>query len=177
MARENSSLEIREALPEDVPAIAALHVATFEEAHGSLEAPTYELRESQWREMFAQQADAFCYVAQSPDGELVGFARGTPHDGSVDGFDGELDKIYVLGAWHRNGIGRALVERVACRFLDRGVGSMLLFGDAASSANGFYERLGAERLLSRDGEFHGGYGWRDLRRLVGRPSDEGPPSR
>lgn len=171
MARENSSLKVREALPDDVPALAALHVATFEEAHGSLEAPTYELRESQWREMFAQQADSFCYVAQSPDGELVGFARGAPHDGSVDGYDGELDKIYVLRAWHRNGIGRALVERVACRFLDRGVGSMLLFGDAASSANGFYERLGAERLLSKEGEFHGGYGWRDLRRLVERPND------
>ena len=63
------------------------------------------------------------------------------------------------------------------RFLDRGVSSMLLFGDAASSSNGFYERLGAERLLSKEGEFHGGYGWRDLRRLVDRPSDEGPASR
>jgi GNAT superfamily N-acetyltransferase len=177
MIRESESLEFREAVPDDVPALAALHVTTFEEAHGSLEAPTYELRESQWREAFAHPGDTFCYVCESPAGELVGFAKGTPHDGSVDGFDGELDKIYVLRAWHRHGIGRALIERVACRFLDRGVRSMLLFGDAGSPANGFYERLGAERLLSREGEFHGGYGWRDLRHLVDRPSEETPEPR
>jgi ribosomal protein S18 acetylase RimI-like enzyme len=171
MADERSPVEIREAVPEDVPALAALHVTTFEETHGSLEAPTYELRESQWRKAFGDGADAFCYVAQAPDGELVGFARGTPHDGSVDGFDGELDKIYVLRAWHRRGIGRALLERVACRFLDRGVGSMLLFGDAGNPSNAFYERLGAERLFSKEGEFHGGYGWRDLRRLANRSTE------
>jgi len=39
---------------------------------------------------------------------------------------------------------------------------MLLFGDAANPSNGFYEAFGAERLYSADGEFHGGYDWRDL---------------
>jgi GNAT superfamily N-acetyltransferase len=110
--------------------------------------------------------DWFCYVAAAPDGQLVGFAKGEPHDGGVPGFEGELDKIYVLRAWHRSGIGRALVEQVARRFLAQGVASMLLFGDARNPSNGFYERLGAERLFSPEGEFHGGYGWRDLRRLV-----------
>jgi hypothetical protein len=46
--------------------------------------------------------------------------------------------------------------------------SMLLFGDARSSSNGFYEHLGAERLLSAEGEFHGGYGWQELAGLVER---------
>ena len=43
---------------------------------------------------------------------------------------------------------------------------MLLFGDAANPSNGLYEAFGAERLYSADGEFHGGYGWRDLQLLV-----------
>jgi len=81
-------------------------------------------------------------------GELVAFAKGTLHDGGVPGFAGELNKIYVLRQYHRQGIGRRLVAHVARRFLDQGVGSMLLFGDARSPSNGFYERLGAERLLS-----------------------------
>ena len=109
---------------------------------------------------------SFSYVAQVPGGQLVGFAKGTLHDGGVPGFAGELDKIYVLRAWHRRGIGRALVQAVAGRFLDQDVGSMLLFGDARNPSNGFYERLGAERLISPQGDFHGGYGWRDLQRLV-----------
>ena len=43
---------------------------------------------------------------------------------------------------------------------------MLLFGDAASPSNGFYEALGAARLYNERGEFDGGYGWQDLRTLV-----------
>ena len=64
-----------------------------------------------------------------------------------------------------------LVCRVASRFLGQGVTSMLLFGDARSPSNGFYEHLGAERLLSPEGEFHGGYGWRDLAALAQRCGD------
>lgn len=158
--------QVREARADDVPALAALHVATFKEAHGHRGAPSYELRESQWRAAFERESNWFCYVAETRDGELVGFAKGTLHDGGVPGFEGELNKIYVLRARHRSGIGRALVEHVARRFLARGINSMLLFGDARSPSNGFYERLGAERLVSPKGEFHGGYGWRDLRQLV-----------
>lgn len=157
---------IREARADDVPAVAALHVATFKEAHGQHRAPSYELREAQWLAAFEHEHDWFCYVAETPDGQLVGFAKGTLHDGGVPGFQGELNKIYVLRARHRSGIGRALLEHVARRFLTQGVSSMLLFGDARNPSNGFYERLGAERLYSAEGEFHGGYGWRDLRQLL-----------
>lgn len=159
-------VEIREARADDLPALVALHVATFKEAHGQRGAPTNELREAQWRAIFERESTWFCYVAEAPDGQLVGFAKGERHDGGVPGFEGVLDKIYVLRAWHRRGIGRALVEQVARRFLMQGISSMLLFGDARSPSNGFYERLGAERLFSPDGDFHGAYGWRDLHRLI-----------
>lgn len=164
MANEESAVGIREARPSDLEALAALHVVTFREAHGVRGAPGHALRESQWRAAF-ERGDGFCYVAEGA--ELVGFARGTLHDGGIPGFAGELNKIYVLRRWHGHGIGRRLVEQVAQRFLERGVTSMLLFGDRASPSNGFYERLGAERILTPSGDFHGGYGWRDLRRLIG----------
>ena len=165
---------IREARREDIPALAHLHVATFEETHGRLGAPAYELRERQWRAAFDGAATWFCYVAEDARGDLVAFAKGTLHDGGVPGFAGELNKIYVLRRHHRQGIGRRLIAHVARRFLDQGVGSMLLFGDARSPSNGFYERLGAERLVSAEGEFHGGYGWRDLHGLT-LPSGSAPP--
>ncbi len=162
----NSTFQVREGGSDDIPALAALHVATFREAHGRLGAPNYELRERQWRAAFEKGGAWFTCVAALPDGQLVGFARGTLHDGGVPGFQGELNKIYVLRRWHHHGIGRQLVGHVARRFLERGITSMLLFGDARSPSNGFYEHLGAERLLSAEGEFHGGYGWRNLRDLV-----------
>ncbi|HEY0995029.1 MAG TPA: GNAT family N-acetyltransferase [Gemmatimonadaceae bacterium] len=152
--------------PSDVEAVAALHVETFREAHGRLGAPSPALRQRQWREAFEGAGDWFGFVAEGPEGGLVGFAKGTRHDGGIPEFQGELNKIYVLRRWHRRGIGRQLVAHVARRFVAQGVTSMLLFGDARSPANGFYERLGAQRLLGADGAFHGGYGWRDLGPLV-----------
>src|SRR5881396_1578424 len=80
------ALRIREARPEDIPALAQLHVETFKETHGRFSAPTYELRERQWRTAFESQGDWFCYVVEGPRGELVGFAKGTLHDGGVPGF-------------------------------------------------------------------------------------------
>jgi len=165
------SFIIREANLDDVPAIARLHVHTFNETHrgGRAGGPTYELRASQWREVFTiTDGSWFCFLAEDNGGELIGFAKGTLHDGGVPGFAGELNKIYVLREFHRNGVGRLLLCNVANRFMQQDIMSMLLFGDAASPSNGFYETFGAERLYSDKGEFHGGYGWRDLNLLITR---------
>jgi GNAT superfamily N-acetyltransferase len=165
------AFHLREARDTDIQALARLHVQTFTETHrgGRPGGPTYELRERQWREAFERQDGSwFAYVIEDDDGELVGFAKGTPHDGGVPGYAGELNKIYLLQRVQRHGLGRLLLRAVARRFIERGVTSMLLFGDAANPSNGFYEAFGAERLHSPGGEFHGGYGWCDLAALVTR---------
>jgi ribosomal protein S18 acetylase RimI-like enzyme len=165
------AFHIRDAREDEVPALAGLHVQTFDEAHrgGRAGGPSYELRERQWREAFAvKDGNWFCLVIENDTGELVGFAKGTLHDGGVPGFVGELNKIYVLRRFHRQGLGRLLLCNVARRFLERGITSMLLFGEATNPSNGFYEAFGAERLQSPGGEFHGGYGWRDLQLLACR---------
>lgn len=165
------AFRLREARESDIPALAELHVQAFNETHrgGRAGGPSYELRERQWRETFdTRDGSWFCYVIEDDRGELVGFAKGTPHDGSVPGYAGTLNKIYLLQRVQRHGLGRLLLCAVARRFLERGVTSMLLFGDAASPSNGFYEAFGAERLYSASGEFHGGYGWRDLAGLIAR---------
>jgi len=123
---------------------------------------------TRWREFFDRDDGfSFCVVLEDARGALVGFAKGERHDGGVPGYAGELNKIYLLRRVQRRGLGRMLLSAVAARFMERGVTSMLLFGDAASPSNGFYEASGGERLYSEQGEFHGGYGWPDLRRLAG----------
>jgi len=166
-----SAFQLREARANDIPALASLHVNTFNETHrgGRSGGPSYELREQQWREAFGRPAGGwFCYVIEDDRRELVGFAKGTPHDGGVPGYAGELNKLYLLRRVQRHGLGRLRVCAVARRFVEEGVNSMLLFGDANSPSNGFYEALGGERLVSDSGEFHGGYGWRDLGALITR---------
>jgi GNAT superfamily N-acetyltransferase len=167
------SFHIRDASSDDVARLARLHVQTFNETHrgGRSGGPSYELRERQWREAFmATDRSWFCLVVEDDNGQLVAFAKGTPHDGGVPGFAGELNKIYALRQVHRQGLGRLLLCGVARRFLGQGVTSMLLFGEATNPSNGFYEAFGAERLYSENGEFNGAYGWRDLHVLVDRCS-------
>jgi ribosomal protein S18 acetylase RimI-like enzyme len=165
---------LREMTSADVPAVAALHVATFNETHTlNNDGPTYELRESQWRAFFqAPDRHWFGLVIEDEHGELIGFAKGQPHDGGVPGFEGELNKIYLLRRYHGLGLGRRLLCDVARRFLERGMSSMLLFGDAENPSNEFYEAMGGERLGINPGPFHGSYGWRDLHKLTERCGSE-----
>jgi len=90
------AFHLREPNESDIPALARLHVQTFNETHrgGRTGGPSYELRERQWREAFERQDGSwFCYVIEDDGGELVGFAKGTPHDGGVPGYAGELNKV------------------------------------------------------------------------------------
>src|SRR5262245_4701063 len=125
---------IRDATSADIPALARLHVTTFNETHtaGLNNGPTYELRESQWRAAFdSQDGSWFCLVIEGAGGELIGFAKGQryAHPDQPD-FAGELNKVYLLRKHHRQGLGRRLLGHVARRFLSQGITSILLFGDA-----------------------------------------------
>jgi ribosomal protein S18 acetylase RimI-like enzyme len=163
------TFRIRDATHADIRALAALHVQTFNETHrgGRDEGPSHALRSDQWRQTFADTTGSwFCLLVEDDQGELVGFAKGIPHDGGVPGFAGELNKLYLLRRVQRQGLGRQLLCSVARRFLEQGISSMVLFGEATSPSNGFYEAFGAERLHAANGEFHGGYGWRDVQTLL-----------
>jgi GNAT superfamily N-acetyltransferase len=162
------SLLIRDATARDIPALARLHVTTWDATHGwRPNGPTYELRERQWRETFGQvDGGWFCLVVERPNGDLVGFAKGVRYDGDLPGYGGELNKIYLLREYQRQGLGRRLVGYVARRFLSQGITSMVLFGEATNPSCRFWEVVSGERLNTANGEFHGGYGWRDLRSLA-----------
>jgi L-amino acid N-acyltransferase YncA len=162
---EVDSTRLRDAQQPDVPAVARLHVAAFNETHGP--GPTYDTRFRQWTEKFSRsETFLFCVVLEVDSEALVGFASGERYSHEdLPAYRGELNKIYLLRAYQGRGLGRVLLSAAAVRFLERGVDSMVLFGDARSPSNGFYEAMGGSRLYSPAGEFHGGYGWADLRGL------------
>jgi L-amino acid N-acyltransferase YncA len=172
------SLVIREATAEDIPALAALHVKTWNETYWNVKnPPTYTIRQEQWREQFkGTDGSWFCFVVENQKGELVGFAKGKAYRHSdLPEYSGELNKIYLLREYQRLGLGRRLVEHVARRFLSQGINTMVLFGTPQNPSCAFHEALGGERLLAHSGEFHGGYGWRDLRGLARNCPVEGAP--
>ena len=163
-----ASLVIRDATAADVPALARLHVETWNATYAPLlmKGPGYEVRERQWREAFAANDGSwFCLVVERPDGRLVGFAKGTRSDHPAYG--GELNKIYLLGEYQGIGLGRRLLGHVARRFLSQGIDSMWLTGDARNPSSRVWQALGAEKTDEDPG--NGNYGWHDLRGLAEAP--------
>ena len=161
----SDALIVRELKESDIPALARLHVETWNATYApfGMRGPSAEVREAQWREAFAQNdADWFCFVMESADGRLVGYAQGNRSDNPD--YEGELRKIYLLSDYQRRGLGRRLMRHVARRFLDRGIKSMWLYGDARNPSRFAWLALGAHKTDNDPG--NGNYGWHDLRPLA-----------
>jgi GNAT superfamily N-acetyltransferase len=186
------NFRIREAVAADAAALGALHAQTWAETYrvgigraGAKEKIVEEgkWRARQWEDLFDKRIkgkggmsgggmqsagdDWFCLVVENGEGRMVGFAKGQryAHE-DLPEYNGELNKIYVLREYQGLGLGRQLICRMAAKFLEMDVPNMLLFGIAENPSCGFHEAMGGRRIYNWKGEFHGGYGWRDLRVLV-----------
>jgi GNAT superfamily N-acetyltransferase len=163
------SFVIRDARADEIQALAALHVATWNQTYPRVTSPpAVALREHQWREQFrVTDGRWFCLVVENSKGKLVGFAKGIrPQAGEGSEHEGELNKIYLLRDYQRLGLGRRLIGQVARRFLDMGVTSMVLFGVPQNPSCAFHDKLAGTRLHDEKGVFQGGYRWPDLHRLA-----------
>lgn len=158
------SIVFRDAVGTDIPALAELHVTTWNATYNTTRGPTVATRRWQWEQVFAKNDRRdFVLVLEDGNPRLIGFTWGRPHQGA---FEGELSKIYLRWEYHGLGLGRRMMSETARRFLARGIHSFILFAELSNPTLGFYDRLGGERLLDDRGQFTGAYGWRDLRILA-----------
>jgi ribosomal protein S18 acetylase RimI-like enzyme len=157
------SIAFRDAVAADIPALAELHVTTWNATYNTSRGPTIATRTGQWNQVFASEKRRdFVLVLEDRDGRLIGFTWGKPHEGE---FEGELSKIYLRWEYHGLGLGRRMMAETARRFLERGIHSFVLFAELSNPTLGFYDRMGGERLRDDRGQFTGAYGWRDVRAL------------
>jgi GNAT superfamily N-acetyltransferase len=155
-------LRLRGAVASDIPALAALHVATWNDTYAPLmTGPSVAVREQQWRQAFAQPKDWFCYVLARPDSALIGFTKGVfrpEHE-----IPGELNKLFLVRDYQRLGLGRRLVGKVVQRFMGAGVSAMAAYVDPRNPSCGFFERLGGQWLIDSGGQVNfSWYVWKDL---------------
>jgi ribosomal protein S18 acetylase RimI-like enzyme len=159
------SIIFRDAVAADIPALAELHVTTWNATYNTARGPTIATRTAQWNQVFAKENRRdFVLVLEDRNGRLIGFTWGRPHEGE---FEGELSKIYLRWEYHGLGLGRRMMAETARRFLERGIHSVILFAELSNPTLGFYDRMGGERLLDDRGQFGGAYGWHDVRTLIG----------
>jgi len=168
-------VRIREAIPDDIPGIARVHVDTWRTAYGSIISAeylvglTYERSEVRWREhAFKENSGCLVYVAEDA-GRIVASASGGPQRDGMPGYDGELYGLYALKAYQRRGIGRELMQTIARRLAADGFKAMILWVLKDNlKARAFYEAMGGV-LTGEKGTTIGGadlievaYGWADL---------------
>ena len=141
--RRATSIDYRRAVLADSLAIAEVHWRAHRETYAPLIGPTnykpaaLEARLAQWTEALAGAGIA--YVATDA-GRAVGFTHATGD---------RITTLYILGAYHRRGIGRALLSRLCAGLAGRGVAKANFAVPARNAkAMAFYRAQGARPLGS-----------------------------
>lgn len=169
---------IREATVADVPMIARVHVDTWRTTYRrivpekTLAQLSYSKREKSWLDILNHaQNTQWIYVACDQSGEIIGFADGglgTEHPI----YKGELNAIYILKTYQRQGIGRRLFHKIVKRLETFNIYSMLVWVLADNPACRFYESLGGQPVDYKQIIIGGvtlnevAYGWKDMQNWV-----------
>ncbi len=177
-------MEIRLATPDDIPAIARIHVAGWQAAYGGLVDQAYldslsaSQREADWREWLAS-GETSILLAET-GGIPAGFAAygrtktAPPGDSKIRPlYAAEIYALYLLPDFWRQGIGSALIRHAAKNLKDMKMNGLCLWVlDGNQRAKLFYEktygqRIGKKLITIGPSELKEVcYGWRDLRLLI-----------
>jgi len=152
------SFAIREATAADIPKLAQLHVITWAATYPEVQhPPTFEIREWQWKEQFHKNDNNwFCLVIENDKNELIGFSKGIRENNG-----GDLNKIYLLKAYHKQGLGKLLMEQTVLKFISMGVKNMWVVAEPDNPTCSFYEKMGGIKKEDA-GPGVAVYVWRDL---------------
>ena len=147
-----AGLRLRQAETDDIPTIASLHVASWNDHYrgilddAEIDKRTVEYRIEAWGKTLDRPGQ-LTYVAEANDGSMVGFASALVMPAAPDGFDCYLGLLYLAADAKGNGIGRALLRALAAELLVRRCKNMALRVLRANPSRAFYEHLGA-RLVT-----------------------------
>jgi GNAT superfamily N-acetyltransferase len=179
---------IRAAREADAPAMGRVMVDTYLAAHrDQMPAEVWARRAQEWTYAESEQgwartlreiaddpdAQDCIYVAEEPDGDLVGLAMGGPAKTEGLTRTGEVYALYVRASHQGRGVGRQLVQAVAAHMAQLGKTGLHIGCLAANTpARRFYESIGGqvvdERLFDEEGVMltEVVYGWADIGTLA-----------
>jgi len=157
------TIHLRPARADDAAGIARVHVDSWRTTYGGIVPDehlanlSYESREQRWRERLTAPDNAmFIYVAETEDGQIVGFATGGAERENDPVYKGEVYALYLLKEYQQRGIGRQLVVTVARRLRQAGFANMLIWVLAENPACAFYAalsgKLAREKTVNIGGE-------------------------
>jgi GNAT superfamily N-acetyltransferase len=139
---------IRPAVRDDIPAIAAVHVASWRDHYTGLieqrliDERTIGVRCAQWN-AWIDETGRLTFVAAERSGPLLGFISALVLSPAHNGYDSYLQLLYLIAKAKGYGIGRALLATAAENLARAGCRTMALRVMRHNPARAFYERLGA----------------------------------
>ena len=157
----HSFYTIRDACPADAEALAALHVAVWQQAYRGilpdayLDGLTPAQRLPLWQSILAEEASGhLTLVLEAGDGSLGGFlSAGPPRDlprGGRTLYRAEIYAINILPALQGRGQGRRLLLHAADWLGERGLMPFFLWVLADNArARSFYDMLGGQLAARR----------------------------
>ena len=159
-------LAVRDGHEADIDGIAHVHVQGWRESYKDFMTPealaglSVEERARMWRAVLAQpDPRAKLLVAETEQGEIVGFVRGGPirdKAASLLATEAEVFALYLLDKAKRRGIGRRLMGGVFSHLSAQGFGSVGLWVlKQNAAARGFYEALGGRAGAEQEFDVRG----------------------
>jgi ribosomal protein S18 acetylase RimI-like enzyme len=174
-------IRIRRARPEDAPAIARVHVETWQSAYAGLLpdamlAGMSDVRHAaMWLQTLSNRGEARgVFVADDADMGVVGFGSCGPVRDTPEGLDGteqrvgEVYLLYVEIDFQNQGLGRRLLDALFRQLRADGFDTAILWMLAENPTRFFYEGLGGRQVGERTDTFLGtdvdeiAYAWPDL---------------
>jgi GNAT superfamily N-acetyltransferase len=168
-------ISIRPATGYDAVAISHVHVQSWRTTYAGIVPQEYlaTLNEAErvrlWGEWLTR--DIPVYIADL-DGETVGFVSGGAIREPVQTYDAELYAIYLLEQAQGQGIGTALLKKLAESLSGKGFTSMIVWVLEKNPSRHFYEKLSARMVTAKDIQIGGvmlsevSYGWPDLQAIT-----------
>ena len=154
-------IKLRAATRSDIPAIAAMHLASWQATYASITVPafmrtiTLDGRIKRWEGAFESETTE---TTVAVDGPLVlGVCSFGPRGEPVDASAGEIYSLHVGPDSLRTGLGRMLLDDALVRLQARGFSEAFLWVlTLNANARAFYEargwsRTGEERIDDRSG--------------------------
>lgn len=169
------SVKIREASPEDIPAIARVHVESWQRSFEGIAPAEYlnSMSAAKREAVFAERLSNKYYtllVAENSGNGVVGFIDFGLPDFENFGYKARIYSFYFLPEFQRRGFGTKLFTRCMRKIADAGFNSVCLDTLEISPYRAFYEKMGG-RIVAKDSHKLGGvefptviYGWENLQK-------------
>ncbi|WP_164860956.1 GNAT family N-acetyltransferase [Bacillus thuringiensis] len=170
-------VRIRRAIKDDIPCIAKVNADSWKTTYKDifpneiLENITYEQREKQWENIFQKESNhQFRFVAETLNGEIVGFIDGGVERTGTYNCEGELYAIYLLQEYQGMKIGQKLFQAFLSDCKNNDMQSLLVWVVTNNPSKKFYEKFNPKKMdkkfLERVQVEETAYCWKNINNII-----------